>query len=243
MTRALVLLSGGIDSTTVMAIAKTENEYVEAINIGYGQRHAEELHLAKIQASRMEVPYTFYSLPLIMSGSSLTDRHRAVPKGRSREDMANDGVPSTYVPARNTVFLSLALAYAEPRRLTRIYTGFNALDYSGYPDCRPEFLEAFEKVANFGTCSIFEFVAPLIRDTKAETIIRGVELDVDYSNTWSCYAPNEWKWDHPITEPGFTTSMTVKTFHCGECDSCLIRKRGFIEAEISDPTEYRGPQR
>jgi len=224
--KAVVLLSGGIDSTTTLAIAKSEGRECYALSYRYGQRHSIEIDAATWAARAMGVKdHLVLGLPLDRwGGSALTD-HIAVPKDRD-ESMLSQDIPVTYVPARNTVFLAMALAWAETLGAKEIWIGVNALDYSGYPDCRPEFIKAFEEVAHLGTKAGIEeeeplkIRTPLIHMTKAEIIRKGVDLGVDYAMTRSCYDPPSWE------------------VACGRCDSCLLRKKGFAEAGIPDPTHY-----
>ena len=225
--RAVVLLSGGLDSATVLVIARSQGFEVYALSFSYGQRHVWELEAAaRVAAAIGVVKHRIANIDLrIFGGSALTDDIE-VPKGRSTDDMSH-GIPITYVPARNTIFLSFALAWAEVLGASDIFIGVNALDYSGYPDCRPEFIEAFEKKANLATKAGVEgrqalkIHTPLIALSKAEIIRRGIELGVDYGLTSSCYDPSA------IGEP------------CGECDSCLLRQKGFRENGIDDPLRYR----
>lgn len=218
--RAVVLLSGGLDSTTAAAIARGEGFELYALTIEYGQRHRCELDAARKVAGALGVA-RHVILPVDLSafgGSALTDAID-VPKDR---DLDARDIPPTYVPARNTVFLSLALAWAETLGARNLFIGVNALDYSGYPDCRPEFVEAFERMAALGTKAgvegeRFTVHAPLMRMTKAEIIRRGVGLGVDYGLTHSCYDPD------PSGRP------------CGHCDSCVLRAKGFAEAGMVDP--------
>jgi len=225
--RAVVLLSGGLDSATVLAIARDLEYELYALSFSYGQRHVWELEAAaRVAASIGVAKHRVANIDLrIFGGSALTDEID-VPKGRSTDDMSH-GIPITYVPARNTIFLSFALAWAEVLESSDIFIGVNALDYSGYPDCRPEFIEAFEKMANLATKAGVEgrqalkIHTPLIALSKAEIIRKGVELGVDYALTSSCYDPSA------IGEP------------CRECDSCLLRQKGFRENGIDDPLNYR----
>jgi 7-cyano-7-deazaguanine synthase len=218
--RAVVLLSGGLDSATAAAIARAGGFELYALTVAYGQRHLCEIESAREVARALGVA-RHVELHVDLSafgGSALTD-DIAVPKDRALDAA---GIPSTYVPARNTVFLSLALAWAETLGARDIFIGVNALDYSGYPDCRPEFVEAFERLAGLATKAGVEGApmkvhAPLIRLTKAEIIRRGVELGIDYGLTHSCYDPD------PSGRP------------CGHCDSCLLRAKGFAEAGVADP--------
>ncbi|MHB8772364.1 MAG: 7-cyano-7-deazaguanine synthase QueC [Syntrophales bacterium] len=224
--KAVVLSSGGIDSTTTLAIARAEGYALYSLTFDYGQRHSAELLAARRVADFFQVErHLVVSLDLRpIGGSALTDAI-GVPKGRSVEAMTRE-IPVTYVPARNTIFLSYALAWAEVLGAGDIFIGVNAVDYSGYPDCRPEFIAAFESLANLATKAAVEGMlrvrirTPLIALTKAEIIRRGIELDVDYGLTLSCY--------DPAPEGGA----------CGECDSCILRRKGFAEAGLADPTRY-----
>ncbi len=220
----MVLVSGGLDSATVLAEARAAGHACYALSFDYGQRHRVELEAAaRVAAALGAVAHRVLSLPVgELGGSALTDRDIEVPRG------GTEGIPVTYVPARNTVFLSLALAWAEVLGARDIYIGANAVDYSGYPDCRPEFIAAFERVANLGTRAgvegrPFRIHAPLIRMRKAEIIRRGAALGVDYALTLSCYDPD------------------ARGRACGRCDSCRLRARGFREAGLPDPTPYRQP--
>jgi len=225
---AIVLLSGGLDSATVVAMAHAEGYEVYALSFSYGQRHSIELKAAAAVADALGVKeHKTAELDLrLFGGSALTD-DIDVPKDRSEDDMDHD-IPITYVPARNTIFLSFALAYAETVGAKDIFIGVNALDYSGYPDCRPEYIASFEAMANLATkAGVTEddrmrIRTPLIDMTKAEISIVGTNLGVDYSMTISCYDPN------------------TKGEACGHCDSCLLRKKGFREADLADPTRYIG---
>jgi 7-cyano-7-deazaguanine synthase len=226
-SRAVVLLSGGLDSATAAAIARDNGFELYALSIDYGQRHRLELEAAARVAAALGVERHVVSrIDLAQFGASALTAAIDVPKARSREEMET-GIPITYVPARNTVFLSLALAYAEVIEASDIFVGVNAIDYSGYPDCRPEFITAFERLANLATKAgvegrlQFEVHAPLITLTKSEIIRRGTQLGVDYGLTHSCYDPN------PEGRP------------CGQCDSCLLRREGFAEAGLVDPLESR----
>jgi 7-cyano-7-deazaguanine synthase len=224
--KAVVLSSGGLDSTTAMAIAKAEGFEIYSLSFNYGQRHAVELKAAKRVAEALAAKgHLMIDLDLgKIGGSALTD-NIGVPKARSEEKMEGE-IPVTYVPARNTIFLSYALAWAEVLGASDIFIGVNVIDYSGYPDCRPEYIKAFENMANLALKAAVEdrmrirIQTPLIRMTKAEIIRRGVELGVDYRLTHSCYDPS------PEGEA------------CGQCDSCLLRKKGFRETGIPDPTVY-----
>jgi 7-cyano-7-deazaguanine synthase len=221
--KAVVLLSGGLDSATALAIARDSGYDCYALSLSYGQRHVAELAAAKRVASAIGVTRHLV-LPMaldLIGGSALTDNSIDVPEKES------PGIPVTYVPARNTIFLALALGWAEVLQADDLFIGVNALDYSGYPDCRPEFIEAFENMANLATKRAVEgqrvqIHAPLIRLTKAEIIRRGIELGVDYGDTVSCYQADE------------------EGRACGLCDSCRLRRRGFEEAGIEDPTRYTG---
>ena len=225
--RAVVLLSGGLDSATVLAIARSQGFELYALSFSYGQRHIWELEAAaRVASSIGVVKHRTAKVDLrIFGGSALTD-DIDVPKGRSADDMSH-GIPITYVPARNTIFLSFALAWAEVLGSSDIFIGVNALDYSGYPDCRPEFIEAFEKMANLATKAGVEgrqalkIHTPLIAFSKAQIISKGIELGVDYALTSSCYDPSS------SGEP------------CGQCDSCLLRQKGFSEIGIDDPLQDR----
>jgi 7-cyano-7-deazaguanine synthase len=229
--RAVVLLSGGLDSATVLAIARSQGYELYALSFRYGQRHVSELEAAARVAAAIGVAkHRTAEIDLrIFGGSALTDEI-AVPKGRTADEMGH-GIPITYVPARNTIFLSFALAWAEVLGANDVFIGVNALDYSGYPDCRPEFIEAFERMANLATKAGVEgrqrlkIHTPLIAMAKAEIIAKGLELGVDYGLTSSCYDPS------PEGAP------------CGECDSCLLRRKGFAEVGIEDPVEKQASSR
>jgi 7-cyano-7-deazaguanine synthase len=224
---AVVLLSGGLDSTTVLAIAQTQGFAVSALTIQYGQRHAIEVEAARRIAERYRVPrHIVVPLDLRQFGGSALTADLAVPKDRSADQMGH-GIPITYVPARNTIFLALALGWAETLGATDLFIGVNALDYSGYPDCRPEFIEAFERLANLATKagvegSRFRIHAPLLHLSKAEIVRRGLELGVDFALTTSCYDP------------------AADGSACGHCDSCLLRLQGFAENGVPDPRLYAG---
>lgn len=224
--RAVVLFSGGIDSTTCLAIARDEGYDLYALSFNYHQRHGVELEAASRVASAFGVTkHMVLDLPLDLIGGSALTANIDVPKDISLEDMQNR-IPVTYVPARNTIFLSFALAWAEVLGAEHIFIGVNALDYSGYPDCRPEYVEAYEKMANLATKETVQgnlrihIHTPLILLTKARIIQRGLELGVDYGITHSCYDPD------------------AAGLACGHCDSCLLRKKGFAEAGAPDPTRY-----
>ena len=220
-SRAVILLSGGLDSTTVLAVARAEGLECHCLTVDYGQRHRVELEAARRVADTLgAASHRIITLDLrAIGGSALTDDIE-VPKD---QDPESGEVPITYVPARNTVLLSLLLGLAEVVEAEQLFIGANAVDYSGYPDCRPAFLETFEKLATLATVAgtehgvRFRVRAPLIEMTKADIIRRGLELGVDYGLTWSCYDPS------PAGLP------------CGRCDSCILRRRGFEEAGIKDP--------
>jgi 7-cyano-7-deazaguanine synthase len=227
MKSAVLLLSGGLDSTTTLAIAKLRGFAVHALSVDYGQRHRVELErAARIATAVGVVEHRTVTLDLRAIGGSALTSTIDVPKGRSADEMIR-GIPVTYVPARNTILLGLALGYAETVGAFDLFIGANVLDYSGYPDCRPEFLQAFERLANLATkagvegAGQFRVHAPLLKMTKAEIIREGTRLRVDYSLTLSCYDPD-------------TMGRA-----CGTCDSCLLRMKGFAEAGLSDPTEYQ----
>jgi 7-cyano-7-deazaguanine synthase len=224
--KAVILLSGGIDSATAAAIAQQDGFDLYALTFRYGQRHELEIKAAKRVAAwlRVREHLTIDCDLRSIGGSALTDRIK-VPKGRSASDMAH-GIPITYVPARNTIFLSFGLAFAEKIEARDIFFGANQLDYSGYPDCRDEYIRAFEKMANLATKAAVEgkiqlkIHTPLIQMTKAEIITHGIQLGLDYTLTWSCYDPNR---DGKA---------------CGLCDSCQLRLKGFKEAGLTDPIRY-----
>lgn len=225
--RAVVLLSGGLDSATALAIARAEGFETHALTVFYGQRHAAEIEAARAVAKMLgAAEHVELSLDLRRFGGSALTADIAVPKDRPADDMAH-GIPVTYVPARNSIFLAMALGWAEVLGAFDIFVGVNALDYSGYPDCRPEFIAAFETLANVATKAGVEGVgrfrvhAPLIRLTKAQIIQRGAALGVDYGKTSSCYDPD------PQSHAA-----------CGRCDSCQLRAKGFAEAGVTDPTRY-----
>ncbi len=220
--KAVILLSGGLDSSTVLAIAKNQNFDCYALTVNYGQRHTIEIENAKIIAENFGVKqHKVVNLDMRWIGGSALTSDVPVPKDREEDD----SIPITYVPARNTILLSLTLGWAEALYAHNIFIGVNAVDYSGYPDCRPEFIKSFEDTANLATREgvegrKFKIQAPLIKMSKAEIIKTGVDLGVDYSLTISCYDPDE------------------KGKACGKCDACKLRKEGFLQAKIPDPTIY-----
>ena len=223
--KAVVLLAGGLDSTTTLAIARSEGYACYALTIQYGQRHAVEIEAARKIAERYQVAqHIVMPIDLRQFGGSALTSDMPVPKDRPIDEMSH-GIPSTYVPARNTIFLSFALAWAEVLGAHDIFLGVNALDYSGYPDCRPEYVAAFENLAGLATKagvegSSFKIHTPLIAWTKAEIIRRGVELGVDFALTTSCYDPS------------------ANGAACGRCDAYLLRLKGFAEIGLADPLEY-----
>jgi len=225
--KAVILLSGGVDSATVLAIALSMGYEACAISFRYGQRHLVELDAAKRIAGRFGIArHLTVDIDLRLIGGSALTSDIDVPKSRSIDEMAKE-IPITYVPARNTIFLSYALAWAEVLEASDIFIGVNALDYSGYPDCRPEYIEAYERMANLATKAGVEgkqtlkIHTPLIALTKAQIIRKGIDLGVDYSLTHSCYDPSD------------------EGFACGHCDSCLLRLKGFQEAGVRDPVRYK----
>ncbi|MDX6693408.1 MAG: 7-cyano-7-deazaguanine synthase [Blastocatellia bacterium] len=225
--RAVVLLSGGLDSTTTLAIALAEGYEVYALTFRYGQRHEQEIEAARRVSARFDVSrHIIAEIDLREFGGSALTSEMAVPKQRAVEEMTTE-IPVTYVPARNTIFLSFALAWAETLAAEDVFIGVNALDYSGYPDCRPEYIEAYERMARLATKAGVEgrqqlkIHTPLIHLTKAEIIRKGRELGVDYSLTVTCYDPA-------------TTGAA-----CGECDACQLRLKGFAENGIVDPVSYQ----
>jgi 7-cyano-7-deazaguanine synthase len=225
-SKAIVLLSGGLDSATTLALARAEGFATYALTFRYGQRHALEVEAATRVAQALGASeHIVLDVDLAAFGGSALTADIPVPKGRTPEDMAH-GIPVTYVPARNTVFLSLALAWAEVLGVSDIFIGVNALDYSGYPDCRPEYLQAYQRMADLATKAGVEgrqrlaIHAPLIELSKAQIIRRGMQLGVDYGLTWSCYDPSP------------------EGLACAECDSCRLRLKGFAEARARDPLRY-----
>jgi 7-cyano-7-deazaguanine synthase len=230
--KAVVLLSGGMDSATTAAIARREGYDVHALSFRYGQRHSVELEAARRVAAALPASrHIVLDIDLRAFGGSALTADVAVPKDTPLERIGTEGVPVTYVPARNTIFLSFALGWAEVLGARDIFIGANALDYSGYPDCRPEFMSAFERVAQVGTRAgiegdEFRIHTPLISLSKREIILKGLELGVDYALTSTCYDPS----------PGGLA--------CGRCDACLLRLKGFREAGMEDPGKYlRGEER
>jgi len=225
MKKAVVLLSGGLDSVTCLAIAQSQGFAVHALSVDYGQRHRIELERAALIAQRYGLPHRTVTLDLRAIGGSALTADVDVPKDRSVDEMGH-GIPVTYVPARNTILLGLALGYAETIGAFDLFIGANVLDYSGYPDCRPAFLDAFAHLANLATkagvegAGRFQVHAPLLSLTKAEIIRTGMKLGVDYAQTISCYDPDQ------------------LGRSCGKCDSCQLRQKGFAEAGVVDPTTY-----
>ncbi|MFF4802308.1 7-cyano-7-deazaguanine synthase QueC [Streptomyces sp. NPDC001351] len=230
---AIVLLSGGLDSTTVLAIAKDQGYTPYALSFRYGQRHSVELEAAKrVAAAQGVARHVIADIDLRVFGGSALTSDIDVPKHESLDDASgkdsDSSVPITYVPARNTIFLSFALAYAETVGASDIFTGVTAVDYSGYPDCRPEYMEAYERMANLATRAGVEGTqrlklhSPLISMSKADIVREGLRLGVDYSLTSSCYDPDE------------------QGRACGHCETCLLRLKGFAEAGVTDPVQYQG---
>ena len=225
--KAIILSSGGIDSTTAMAIAKSEGKEIYSLSFQYGQRHSVELKASKKVAKSIGAKaHKIIDIDLRQFGGSALTDDIMVPKHSTADEISGNQIPITYVPARNTIFLSYAMAWAEVLKATAIYIGVTAVDYSGYPDCRPDFINAFEKMANLATKTgitkeaVLKIKTPLIHLSKAQIIKTGADLGVDYSLTISCYDPD-------------------KNGHsCGGCDSCLHRIKGFREAGIKDPTPY-----
>ncbi|WP_335940271.1 7-cyano-7-deazaguanine synthase QueC [Streptomyces sp. PTD5-9] len=225
---AIVLLSGGLDSTTVLAIAKDQGFTPYALSFRYGQRHSIELEAAQRVAQTQGVArHVIADIDLRVFGGSALTSDIEVPKHETLEDVEEGGVPITYVPARNTIFLSFALAFAETVGASDIFTGVTAVDYSGYPDCRPEYMDAFATMANLATragvegTSKITLHSPLIALSKADIVREGLRLGVDYSLTSSCYDPDE------------------QGRACGKCDTCLLRLKGFAEAGVKDPVRYQ----
>jgi 7-cyano-7-deazaguanine synthase len=225
--KAVVLLSGGLDSATVLAIAKVEGFDCHALSFRYGQRHEHELTCATNVAKSIRcTQHVIAQIDLRIFGGSALTSDMAVPKDRATDEMASKEIPITYVPARNTIFLSFALAWAEILSSSDIFIGVNALDYSGYPDCRPEYIRAYEQMANLATRAGVEgkqklkIHTPLINLSKKQIIRRGLDLGVDYSLTSTCYDP------------------TTEGLACGRCDACILRLKGFAENAIKDPARY-----
>jgi 7-cyano-7-deazaguanine synthase len=222
MKTAIILFSGGLDSTTCLAYAKAQGLQCHALSFNYGQRHSAELHAAKKIAAHFDAAHHIVDIPIAQfRGSALTDSTITIPD--HTDDMS---IPITYVPARNTIFLSFALAWAEVLHANDIFIGVSAVDYSGYPDCRPEFIAAFQTLATLATKTGVEgnniiIHTPLIHLSKADTVKLGISLGVDYAMTVSCYQAD------------------IHGTACGTCDSCMLRKKGFAEASIIDPTRYR----
>lgn len=223
MKKAVILFSGGLDSTTCLAVAKSQGYACYALSFNYGQRHAAELNAAKKIAEKLNITHQIFNLDISQfGGSALTDENIVVPD----YDANSASIPVTYVPARNTIFLSIALAYAEVIGAKDIFVGVSSVDYSGYPDCRPEYMTAFQQVANLATKMGVEeggitIHTPLIYLSKAETIQLGHSVNVDYALTVSCYQ---------ATDDGLA---------CGKCDSCGLRKKGFSDAGLMDETRYK----
>lgn len=213
--KAIVLLSGGLDSATTLHIARRDGYRVSCLIFDYGQKHRREIESAVRVAEKVGCPYDIIRFTLPWGGSSLISDNLEIPKGRSLKEIKKD-IPSTYVPARNTLFIAFGISHAETIGAEAVFIGANCLDYSGYPDCRPDYFRAYEKLISLGTkAGNIEIKAPLLKKTKAEIIKVGTSLGVPYELTWSCYAGGK--------KP------------CGKCDSCVLRKKGFREAGISDP--------
>lgn len=267
MKRAVVLLSGGIDSTVTLAVAKSEGYEIYGLSFNYGQRHGVELDRARKSADHLQVKkHLIVSCDLREIGGSALTSDVEVPKKRNintetitqahkRSNVVSE-IPVTYVPARNTIFLSYALAFAESIESENVFFGANVVDYSGYPDCRPEFIRAFEKMANLATKAsvegrvTFKVNTPLIHMTKAEIIKKGADLGVDFSYTWSCYDPQKGQMDNKrqtTDEEDRKTGISSIVHHpsslvyvpCRRCDSCIIRSRGFQDAGIKDPLNLK----
>lgn len=227
LPKAVVLLSGGLDSATTAAMAREQGFELYALSVDYGQRHRFELESAARVAQAVGVrEHKTVTISLDALGGSALTGEMAVPQDRD-ESAISTGIPVTYVPARNTVMLSLALGYAEVIEAADIFIGVNAVDYSGYPDCRPEYIEAFDQLANLATKAgvegtlRFHIHTPLVKWTKAQIIARGTQLNVDYGLTHTCYSPND------------------QGIACGRCDACQLRRKGFAEAGIEDPIPYQ----
>ena len=223
LRKAVVLLSGGLDSTTIMAIVKNKGYDIYALSFDYGQRHKLELEAAQKVAKHFGAKrHLILRLDLNTIGGSALTEDIPIPQGRRLKEIGSGDIPITYVPARNTIFLAYALAWAEVLDATDIFIGVNSVDFSGYPDCRPEFIESFQRMANLATKAGVEgkdikIHTPLIKMTKGEIIKKGISLGIDYAMTHSCYSPKK------------------DGLPCGQCDSCLLRKKGFKEAGIPDP--------
>ena len=227
MKKAVALASGGLDSSTAMALARNQGFEVYALSFDYGQRHRCELEAARRVVKSLGIQHHIVAaIDLRAFGGSALTSEMEVPKSRDIENISTE-IPATYVPARNTIFLSFALGWCEVLQAQDIFIGVNAVDYSGYPDCRPEFLKAFERLANLATkagvegAARYEIHAPLLHMSKAQIIQAGIEAGVDFSLTHSCYDPSP------------------EGLACGACDSCILRRRGFEQAGIADPTRYR----
>ena len=219
MKKAICLLSGGLDSTVSLYVARSEGYSPIALSIEYGQRHFREISVARALTQGLRIPHYFAALSMPWKGSALLDARIKLPKDRDEKTMSGE-IPVTYVPGRNSVFLSMAMSCAEKEKADAIFIGANVLDYSGYPDCRPEYLEAFGEAMRYGTQAgvggwKVEIKAPLIKLTKKDIVLLGQKLGVPFETTWSCYAGD----DKP----------------CGNCDSCILRAKGFREAGIPDP--------
>jgi 7-cyano-7-deazaguanine synthase len=228
MKKAVALASGGLDSSTVIAIAQKQGYEIYALSFDYGQRHRCELEAARRVTQSLGIEnHVIAKINLRVFGGSALTSGMEVPKNRDAENLAAE-IPATYVPARNTIFLSFALAWCEVLQAQDIFIGVNAIDYSGYPDCRPEFLESFERLANLATkagvegTAKYRIHAPLLNMSKAQIILAGIEAGIDFSWTHSCYDPSP------------------EGLACGACDSCILRRRGFEEAGVPDPTKYQG---
>ncbi len=235
-------MSGGVDSSTVLAIAKSSGYDLYALSFDYHQRHRRELESAKLVAASLGVrKHLIIGFDLREIGGSALTSEMEVPKSGVRDSGPQPSIPVTYVPARNTIFLSFALAWAEVLEASDIFIGANAVDYSGYPDCRPEYLKAFEDMANLATkASVegelrFRVKAPLLTMTKKEIIRKGTVLGFDYSLTWSCYDPQEAQKGRPGAEVSGREDIRARYVPCGKCDSCRFREKGFREAGIRDP--------
>ncbi len=215
--RAVVLLSGGLDSTTTLYFAKSRGWKVESLIFSYGQKHSKEVKKAKAIAEKTKTPYTIIKIELPWGGSSLTDKDKEIPPGK----IGRKGIPSTYVPGRNTIFLAYAFSFCEAKKIPVIFIGANAVDFSGYPDCRPNYYKAFNRLLAYASVVGVRIETPLIKKSKKDIVLLGHKLGVPFEMTWSCYRGGR----HP----------------CGVCDSCRLRAKGFKEAGIIDPlVEVRG---